>query len=105
MAHREDTRAVNQQEHEEIAELLLEVYASGEPVEPLTAKFPGLTVGDAYEIQLLQQPADVVPGAGVDVCLAGAGHRSGQDQPVVPTEQPGRPGRPGRRRPVLAAHA
>lgn len=45
---------MNQQEREEIAELLLEVYASHEPVEPLTAKFAGLTVEDAYEIQLLQ---------------------------------------------------
>ncbi len=45
---------MNQQEREEIAELLLEVYASREPVEPLTAKFAGLTVEDAYEIQLLQ---------------------------------------------------
>src|ERR1700733_850444 len=54
MAHREDTRAVNQQEHGETAELLLEVYSSREPVEPLTAKFAGLTVDDAYEIQLLQ---------------------------------------------------
>ena len=45
---------MNQQEHEEIAELLLEAYASHEPIEPLTAKFAGLTVADAYEIQLLQ---------------------------------------------------
>ncbi len=37
---------MNQQEHEEIAELLLEVYANREPVEPLTAKFAGLTVDD-----------------------------------------------------------
>ena len=45
---------MNQQEHEEIAELLLEVYASHEPVEPLTAKFAGLPVADAYELPLLQ---------------------------------------------------
>jgi 2-keto-4-pentenoate hydratase len=116
---------VNQQEHEEIAELLLEVYASHEPVEPLTAKFAGLTVDDAYEIQLLQVRHWLAGGAqvkghkvgltsgamqrqlGVDqpdyghlldrmlwleyeaipVRLAGAGHRGGQDQPVVAAEQ------------------
>ena len=56
---------MNQQEHEEIAELLLEAYASREPVEPLTAKFPGLTVGDAYEIQLLQVRRWLAGGAQV----------------------------------------
>jgi hypothetical protein len=56
---------VNQQEHEEIAELLLEVYANREPVEPLAAKFAGLTVDDAYEIQLLQVRRWLAGGAQV----------------------------------------
>jgi 2-keto-4-pentenoate hydratase len=56
---------VNQQEQEEIAELLLEVYANREPVEPLTAKFAGLTVDDAYEIQLIQVRRWLAGGAQV----------------------------------------
>ena len=86
MAHREDTRAVNQQEHEEIAELLLEVYSSREPVEPLTAKFAGLTVDDAYEIQLLQVRRWLAGGArikGHKVGLTSAAmqRQLGVDQP------------------------
>ena len=38
----------------EIAEVLLGAYASRKPVEPLTEQYAGLTVGDAYDIQLLQ---------------------------------------------------
>src|ERR1700728_3176057 len=86
MAHREDTRAVNQQEHEEIAELLLEVYSSRAPVEPLTAKFAGLTVDDAYQIQLLQVRRWLAGGArikGHKVGLTSAAmqRQLGVDQP------------------------
>src|SRR6202035_5265582 len=86
MAHREDIGAVNQQEHEEIAELLLEVYSSREPVEPLTAKFAGLTVDDAYEIQLLQVRRWLAGGArikGHKVGLTSAAmqRQLGVDQP------------------------
>ncbi len=36
------------------AKLLLDAYASGTPVPPLTSTFDGLTISDAYEIQLTQ---------------------------------------------------
>ncbi|EFC81442.1 2-keto-4-pentenoate hydratase [Parafrankia sp. EUN1f] len=39
---------------EQAAELLLSAYATGAPIEPLTATWPGLTVPDAYAIQLAQ---------------------------------------------------
>ena len=77
---------MNQQEHEEIAELLLEVYSSREPVDPLTAKFAGLTVDDAYEIQLLQVRRWLAGGArikGHKVGLTSAAmqRQLGVDQP------------------------
>lgn len=43
-----------QQSREKIAETLLGAYASRQPVEPLTQTYEGLTLADAYEIQLLQ---------------------------------------------------
>lgn len=43
-----------QQSCEKIAETLLGAYASRQPVEPLTQTYEGLTLADAYEIQLLQ---------------------------------------------------
>ena len=77
---------MNQQEHEEIAELLLEAYASREPVEPLTAKFPGLTVEDAYQIQLLQvrrwlDGGAQVKGHKVGLTSAAMQRQLGVDQP------------------------
>jgi 2-keto-4-pentenoate hydratase len=45
---------VIQQSCEKIAETLLGAYASRQPVEPLTQTYEGLTLADAYEIQLLQ---------------------------------------------------
>lgn len=77
---------MNQQEHEETAELLLEVYASRRPVEPLTAKFAGLTVDDAYEIQLLQirrwlAGGAEVKGHKVGLTSAAMQRQLGVDQP------------------------
>ena len=45
---------MDQRTRVEIAEVLLGAYASRKPVEPLTEQYEGLTVRDAYEIQLLQ---------------------------------------------------
>ena len=77
---------MNQQEREEIAELLLQVYANREPVEPLTAKFAGLTVEDAYEIQLLQvrrwlDGGARVKGHKVGLTSAAMQRQLGVDQP------------------------
>ena len=41
-------------EQAQAAEVLLQAYASGTPTEPLTEQFDGLTVEDAYAIQLAQ---------------------------------------------------
>lgn len=38
----------------EAAQLLMSAYESGVPVEPLTEKYAGLSLADAYEIQLIQ---------------------------------------------------
>ena len=54
-----------QQSREEIAETLLGAYASREPLEPLTKTYQGLTVEDAYEIQLLQVGRWLATGAEV----------------------------------------
>ena len=43
-----------QQTREEIAGMLLGAYSTREPVEPPTGRYEGLTVDDAYAIQLLQ---------------------------------------------------
>jgi len=45
---------VIQQVREEIAEILLDAYSRRQPVEPLTGTYEGLTLADAYEIQLVQ---------------------------------------------------
>jgi len=45
---------VIQQTREEIAGMLLGAYSTREPVEPPTGRYEGLTVDDAYAIQLLQ---------------------------------------------------
>lgn len=39
---------------EQAAQTLLDVYRSGEPCEPLTASFDGLTLDEAYQVQLEQ---------------------------------------------------
>lgn len=41
-------------ERADAARLLLKAYETGEPVPPLTATHPGLTVEDAYDVQLRQ---------------------------------------------------
>ena len=63
---------MNQLEHEEIAELLLEAYASREPVEPLTAKFAGLTLDGR-----LRDPAAPDPAAGSTAGARIKGHKVG----------------------------
>jgi len=45
---------VDQQIRADIATELLGAYQSREPVEPLSGRYPGLDLDDAYEIQLLQ---------------------------------------------------
>jgi 2-keto-4-pentenoate hydratase len=45
---------VIEQSRDQIAGMLLDAYASRQPVEPLTEKYADLTLEDAYEIQLLQ---------------------------------------------------
>ena len=52
-----------QQSREEIAETLLGAYSSRQPVEPLTQTCQGLTLEDAYEIQLLQVRRWLATGA------------------------------------------
>jgi 2-keto-4-pentenoate hydratase len=54
---------MDQQAREDIAEVLLEAYSSGKPVEPLTEQYDDLTVADAYEIQLLQVAQWIAAGA------------------------------------------
>ena len=77
-------------EEESIAEaagLLLDAYASGIPVAPLTTAYPGLSVTDAYAIQLAQVAAWTAGGArvkGHKVGLTSAAmqRQLGVDQPV-----------------------
>jgi 2-keto-4-pentenoate hydratase len=54
-----------QQSPEAIAEMLLDAYASRQPVEPLTQTCEGLTLDNAYEIQLLQVNRWLAAGAQV----------------------------------------
>lgn len=65
---------------------LIEAYASGVPIEPLTATYSGLTLGDAYAIQLAQIEEFRAKGArikGHKVGLTSAAMRRqlGVDQP------------------------
>ena len=61
----------------EAADLLLAAYDTRVPVEPLAAKFEGLTLSDAYEIQLLQIRQRVARGARVK------GHKVGLSSPAM----------------------
>ncbi len=54
-----------QQARQEIADLLLGAYSSRQPVEPLTETYEGLTLEDAYEIQLIQIRRRLAAGAQV----------------------------------------
>jgi 2-keto-4-pentenoate hydratase len=56
---------VIQRTREEIAGELLKAYSTREPVEPLTGRYDGLTVDDAYQIQLLQVTRWLAGGARV----------------------------------------
>lgn len=67
-------------------DLLLAAYRSGEPIEPLTDRFPGLTVDDAYAIQVGQVQrwhADgaVIKGHKVGLSSAVMQRQIGVDQP------------------------
>jgi 2-keto-4-pentenoate hydratase len=71
---------------EEIAGMLLGAYSSRTPVEPLTTQYEGLTVEDAYEIQLLQVARWVAAGARVrghkvGLTSAATQRQIGVDQP------------------------
>lgn len=61
----------------EAAEMLLSAYASRVPVEPLTDKYAGLTLADAYEIQLIQIGQRTAAGARV------LGHKVGLTSAVM----------------------
>src|SRR5580700_4567157 len=68
---------VDQGTRVEIAEVLLGAYASRKPVEPLTEQYEGLTVRDAYEIQLLQVARWTADGARIK------GHKVGLTSPAM----------------------
>ncbi len=77
---------MNQQTRAAIAQELLGAYASGVPVEPLTGRYPGITLEDAYQIQLLQVDRWLADGArvkGHKVGLTSAAmqRQMGVDQP------------------------
>lgn len=57
--------------HAEAATLLLEAHASGVPIEPLTERYPGFDLDDAYEVQSRQVRAWVADGRSV------VGHKVG----------------------------
>jgi 2-keto-4-pentenoate hydratase len=70
----------------EAANALLGAYSSGIPVAPLTARYPGLTVDDAYAIQQAQVTAwtaggAVVKGHKVGLTSAAMQRQLGVDQP------------------------
>lgn len=70
----------------ESVDLLLTAYRSGEPIDPLTQRFPGLTIDDAYAIQLgqIQQwQADgaLIKGHKVGLSSAAMQRQLGVDQP------------------------
>jgi 2-keto-4-pentenoate hydratase len=72
--------------HAEAASLLLDAYATGVPVAPLTRRLPGLGIDDAYVIQLAQVAAWTAAGArvkGHKVGLTSAAMQAqlGVDQP------------------------
>jgi 2-keto-4-pentenoate hydratase len=77
---------VIQASRDEIAEMLLGAYSSRQPVEPLTEKHEGLTLDDAYEIQLLQirrwlAAGAQVKGHKVGLTSAAMQRQLGVDQP------------------------
>ncbi|MCQ4079111.1 2-keto-4-pentenoate hydratase [Streptomyces sp. RB6PN25] len=61
----------------EAADLLLSAYESRVPVDPLVEKYGGLTLDDAYEIQLLQIRHRMMAGATVK------GHKVGLSSPAM----------------------
>lgn len=68
------------------AALLLDAYATGTPIAPLSRTFPGLTVDDAYAIQLAQVDAWIsrgarVKGHKVGLTSAAMQRQLGVDQP------------------------
>lgn len=81
--HRGDTTS---RERAEAVELLLTAYRSGEPIDPLSERFPTLTVDDAYAIQVgqvQQWQADgaLIKGHKVGLSSAAMQRQLGVDQP------------------------
>jgi 2-keto-4-pentenoate hydratase len=77
---------MNTQARPEAVRALLGAYRSGEPIEPLTQRFPGLDVDDAYAIQVEQveqwvRDGAVIKGHKVGLSSAAMQRQLGVDQP------------------------
>lgn len=71
---------------ERAAAALLDAYATGTPIPPLTATYPGLSVADAYAIQLAQvrvwtEAGAVIKGHKVGLTSGAMRRQLGVDQP------------------------
>lgn len=66
--------------HAEAAELLLQAYDTRVPVDPLVDKYDGLTLDDAYEIQLMQVNSRLAAGGRVKGHKVGLTSRAMQRQ-------------------------
>ncbi|MFC0862340.1 2-keto-4-pentenoate hydratase [Sphaerimonospora cavernae] len=77
---------MNTQARPEAVQALLGAYRTGQPIEPLTERFPGLDVDDAYAIQVgqveqWQRDGAVVKGYKVGLSSAAMQRQLGVDQP------------------------
>src|SRR3954467_2578806 len=70
----------------EVARQLLDAYASGKPIAPLTSTYDDLTLDDAYAIQLLQ--IDEMVGSGRTVKGHKVGLTSAAMQRLLGVDQP-----------------
>ena len=70
----------------EVARRLLDAYRSGKPIAPLTTTFDGMTLEDAYAIQLLQ--IEQLVGSGRTVKGHKVGLTSGAMQRLLGVDEP-----------------
>jgi 2-keto-4-pentenoate hydratase len=70
----------------EAARLLLDAYATGKPIAPLTSTYEGMTLEDAYAVQLLQ--IDELTGSGRTIKGHKVGLTSAAMQRLVGVEEP-----------------